>query len=153
MKQAAHHLREVTACRSMKDHLEYWNLHVHISYVTSELYRSTLRRQKAESESTANLRETCVDSLADTVEAFLGLQNLTLFLFFVLNDQGIGLLLLIGNSYISSFDPCMLSQLTLVPQFQSPIGEFVLLSTRSPLLLWAWELQNLLSGFSSASHS
>jgi hypothetical protein len=79
MKGAAHHLREVTACRSMKDHLEYWNLHLHISYVTSELYRSTLRHQKAESETTASLRETCVDSLADTVEAFLGLQNLTSF--------------------------------------------------------------------------
>lgn len=79
MKQAAHHLREVTACRSMKDHLEYWNLHLHISYMTSKLYRSTLRRQKAESEATFNLRETCVDSLADTLEAFLGLQNLTLF--------------------------------------------------------------------------
>ena len=79
MKQASHHLKEVTACRSMKDHLEYWNLYLHSSYVTSELYRSTLRRQKLESESMTNLRETCVDSLADTVEAFLGLQNLTAF--------------------------------------------------------------------------
>ena len=36
MKQAAHHLREVIACRSMKDQFEYWNLYLHISYVTSE---------------------------------------------------------------------------------------------------------------------
>jgi hypothetical protein len=79
MKQAAHHLREVTACRSMKDHLEYWNLYLHISYVTSELYRPTLKRKKAETESAVNLRETCIDSLADTVDAFLGLQNLTSF--------------------------------------------------------------------------
>jgi len=79
MKQASHHLKEVTACRSMKDHLEYWNLYLHSSYVTSELYRSTLRRQRLESDNMANLRETCVDSLADTLEAFLGLQNLTAF--------------------------------------------------------------------------
>jgi hypothetical protein len=74
MKQAAPHFRDVTACISMKDHVDYWNLYLHISYVTSELYRSTLRHQKAESETMANLRGTCMDSLADPVDAFLGLQ-------------------------------------------------------------------------------
>jgi hypothetical protein len=80
MKQASHHLRELTACKSMKDHLEYWNLYLHRSYLTSELYRSALRRhRRAESETHARLRETCINSLADTIEAFLGLQALTPF--------------------------------------------------------------------------
>ena len=79
MKQALHHLRDATACRSMKDQLEHWNLYLHKSYVTSELYRPTLKRGAADSELKAHLRETCIESLADTVDAFLGLQNMTRF--------------------------------------------------------------------------
>jgi hypothetical protein len=79
MRQALHHLRDATACKSMKDQLEHWNLYLHRSYVTSELYRPTLRRGAADSELKAHLRETCIESLADTVDAFLGLQNITRF--------------------------------------------------------------------------
>jgi hypothetical protein len=79
MKQALHHLRDATACRSMKDQLEHWNLYLHRSYVTSELYRPTLRRGTPNTELKAHLRQTCIESLADTVDAFLGLQNITRF--------------------------------------------------------------------------
>ena len=79
MRQASHHLRDEKACKSMKDRLEYWNLYLHTSYVTSELHRSTLKDEKPESEAAANLRLICVDSLADTIDAFLGLQNLCAF--------------------------------------------------------------------------
>jgi hypothetical protein len=79
MRQALHHLRDATACKSMKDQLEHWNLYLHRSYVTSELYRPTLKRGTPDSELKAHLRETCIDSLADTVDAFLGLQNITRF--------------------------------------------------------------------------
>jgi len=79
MKQASHHLRDVTACKSMKDQLEHWNLYLHRSYMTSELYRPALKRQSADLESAADLRATCIESLADTVHAFLGLENVTSF--------------------------------------------------------------------------
>lgn len=79
MKQASHHLRVIASCRSMKDQLEYWNLSLHRSYITSELYRPALRRWFLEPESVAILKARCIESLADTVEAFLGLQNITLF--------------------------------------------------------------------------
>jgi hypothetical protein len=78
MNQASHHLRDVKACKSMKDQLEYWNLHLHRSYVTSELYRPALKHSTS-SETTAALRATCIDSLANTVDAFLGLENITRF--------------------------------------------------------------------------
>lgn len=79
MRQTLHHLRDATACKSMKDQLEHWNLYLHRSYVTSELYRPTLKRGTPDSELKARLRETCIESLADTVDAFLGLQNITRF--------------------------------------------------------------------------
>jgi hypothetical protein len=43
MNQASHHLRDAKACKSMKDQLKHWNLYLHKSYVTSELYRPTLK--------------------------------------------------------------------------------------------------------------
>lgn len=79
MRQALHHLRDATAGKSMKDQLEHWNLYLHRSYVTAELYRPTLKRSTPDSELKAHLRETCIESLADTVDAFLGLQNITRF--------------------------------------------------------------------------
>ena len=79
MNQASHHLRDTTACKSMKDQLEHWNLYLHRSYVTSELYRPTLKQSNPNSEATASLRATCIESLADTVDAFLGLENITRF--------------------------------------------------------------------------
>lgn len=75
--QAAAHLREVTACRSIKDQLEHYSFHLHISFVTSELFRPLLKRQKLDTEETTRLREICIKSLGDTVTAFLGLQNVT----------------------------------------------------------------------------
>jgi len=79
MKQASHHLKDLTACKSIKDQLEHWNLCLHRSYVTSELYRPTLKRQSADFESAADLKATCIESLADTIDAFLGLQNIISF--------------------------------------------------------------------------
>jgi hypothetical protein len=78
MNQASHHLRDARACKSIKDQLEHWNLHLHRSYVTSELYRPALKHSTS-SETTAALQATCIESLADTVDAFLGLENITRF--------------------------------------------------------------------------
>jgi len=78
MRQASPHLRDVAACMSMKDQLEYWNLSMHRSYVTSELYRPTLESTRG-TGSPADLQATCVEALADTLDAFLGLSNVTSF--------------------------------------------------------------------------
>lgn len=79
LKNATPHLRDIKACKSMKDQLEHWNLYLHRSYVTSELYRPFLKRNSTNSDLTTSLKATCVESLANTVDAFLGLENLTRF--------------------------------------------------------------------------
>ena len=78
MERAVHHLRDASASRSAKDQLEHWNLYMHRSYILSELYRATMRR-KANTGDLQNLRMICMDHLADTVDAFLGLQAVTRF--------------------------------------------------------------------------
>jgi hypothetical protein len=78
MEHAVHHLRDASACMSIKDQLEYWNLYMHRSYVLAELYRSALRRKGTPPE-LIDLRASCIGHLADTVEAWLGLQNVTRF--------------------------------------------------------------------------
>jgi hypothetical protein len=83
LNNAGDHLRDKTLCRSIKQQLEYWNLYLHKSYIASELCRPILRKRR-HSDSNVNdtatsLRKTCIESLADTVEAFIGLQNITQF--------------------------------------------------------------------------
>lgn len=77
MSRAYLYLQDPTACRSIRDQVEYWNLFMHRSYILSELYRPGLRR-KASLE-TADLRQRCIANLENTVEAFIGLQNVMRF--------------------------------------------------------------------------
>jgi len=79
-RQASGHLRESSACTSLKHHLEHWNWHMHRSYVVSELCRPMLaKRSDRHDDEVRRLRSVCIEALADTVEAFLHLQNLTVF--------------------------------------------------------------------------
>jgi len=76
------HLTDISKCRSMKENLEYWNLYLHRSYILSELCRPTIQRRKKKlhgehKELVLSLMSLCVESLANTMEAFLGLQNIT----------------------------------------------------------------------------
>lgn len=76
------HLKEVSKCRSMKENLEFWNLYLHRSYILSELCRPTIRKKPFHGECkelALSLISLCIESLANTVEAFLGLQNITKF--------------------------------------------------------------------------
>ncbi|KAK5311412.1 hypothetical protein LTR93_011729, partial [Exophiala xenobiotica] len=75
MAQAVPHLTDVSASRCMKDQLEHWNLSLHLSYVMFDLHRATLRNQT--DTALGHLRDACVDSLASTVHAYLGLQNVS----------------------------------------------------------------------------
>ncbi|KAF2653023.1 hypothetical protein K491DRAFT_603683 [Lophiostoma macrostomum CBS 122681] len=79
MVDAADYLKDSRRCRSMRDQLEHWALYLHISYITSELCRPAISLSSAGYDLSKTLRKTCIDSLANTVEAFLGLQNMTPF--------------------------------------------------------------------------
>ncbi|KAF2495336.1 hypothetical protein BU16DRAFT_460954 [Lophium mytilinum] len=79
MFDAADYLKDSRRCRSMRDQLEHWALYLHVSYITSELCRPAISPSTAAFDLSKTLRKTCIDSLANTVEAFLGLQNMTPF--------------------------------------------------------------------------
>ncbi|KAF1916192.1 hypothetical protein BDU57DRAFT_448180 [Ampelomyces quisqualis] len=79
MIDAADYLKDSRRCRSMRDQLEHWALYLHISYITSELCRPAISPATAGLDLSKTLRKTCIDSLTNTVEAFLGLQNMTPF--------------------------------------------------------------------------
>jgi hypothetical protein len=82
MQQVLPHLQDIAACVSMREQLEYWNLYMHRSYTLSELSRSALNPRGMITDDkilAKSLRSLCIDSLADTVEAYLGLQNITRF--------------------------------------------------------------------------
>jgi hypothetical protein len=79
MVDAADYLKDSRRCRSMRDQLEHWALYLHISYITSELCRPAISPSTANNDLSKQLRKTCIDSLTNTVEAFLGLQNMTPF--------------------------------------------------------------------------
>ncbi|KAF2083786.1 hypothetical protein K490DRAFT_50828 [Saccharata proteae CBS 121410] len=79
MLDAADYLRDSRKCRSMRDQLQHWALYLHMSYIMSELCRPAISPAFPEHELSRNVRKACIDSLANTVEAFLGLQNMTVF--------------------------------------------------------------------------
>jgi hypothetical protein len=79
MVDAADYLKDSRRCRSMRDQLEHWALYLHISYITSELCRPAISPSTAGLDLSKTLRKTCIDSLTNTVEAFLGLQNMSPF--------------------------------------------------------------------------
>jgi hypothetical protein len=79
---AKHHLLDITKCRSMTEMLEYWNLYLHRSFILSELCRPSIqsrRRFRDSSDILNKFRELCIENLANTVDAFLGLHNITKF--------------------------------------------------------------------------
>lgn len=79
MADAADYLKDSRRCRSMRDQLEHWVLYLHFSFVLSELSRPAISPAAKTLDHSATLRKTCLDSLANTVEAFLGLQNMSPF--------------------------------------------------------------------------
>ncbi|KAF2230229.1 hypothetical protein EV356DRAFT_526864 [Viridothelium virens] len=80
MDQAADHLRDSRKCQTFQQQLQHWALYLHVSYILSELCRPAISPGGYHRhELTIAFRETCIESLANTVEAFLGLQNITPF--------------------------------------------------------------------------
>lgn len=79
MRDSADYLREPRKCRSPRESLEHWALYLHSSYILSELCRPAISPRTADPELAKHFKQLCLDSLVNTVEAFLGLQNITPF--------------------------------------------------------------------------
>jgi hypothetical protein len=80
VEHAPTYLIDLSKCRSSTEQMEYWNFHLHKSFITSETSRPTLKyahRGGEHRDTMQKLREKCINSLVDTVEAFLGLQNIS----------------------------------------------------------------------------
>jgi hypothetical protein len=71
------YLRDSRTCKTVEESLEHWALYLHVSYIMSELCRPAISPSTANYELSKAFKQTCIDSLVSTVEAFLGLQNIT----------------------------------------------------------------------------
>ncbi|KAL9092187.1 MAG: hypothetical protein Q9159_000946 [Coniocarpon cinnabarinum] len=72
---AADHLKSSNHCRTIRDQVEYWVLHLHASYMTAELCRPAISPGTADFDKGTALRRLCIANLLSTVEAFNGLAN------------------------------------------------------------------------------
>lgn len=75
MRDAAEYLRDSRTCTTRRETIEHWALYLHSSFHMSELCRPALN-PNADPELAKAFKETCVDNLVNTVEAFLGLNNI-----------------------------------------------------------------------------
>lgn len=73
---AADHLKDSRCCRNTKDQLQHWALYLHMSYIMSELCRPAISPSAPHSELAKSHKATCIESLINTLEAFVGLQNI-----------------------------------------------------------------------------
>jgi len=75
MGEAAEYLRDSRKCTTSRETLEHWGLYLHSSYHMSELCRPAVNHN-ADPELVKAFKQTCVANLVNTVEAFLGLNNI-----------------------------------------------------------------------------
>jgi len=73
---AADFLRDSRQCRTAKEQLQHWALYMHMSYIHSELCRPAISPTAPRSELAKSHKETCIENLMNTLEAYLGLTNL-----------------------------------------------------------------------------
>lgn len=71
------HLRDLGSCRSIIEQSEYWMLFLHASFMKAELCRPAISPSTAEFDRGNELRRLCIENLIHTVEAFLGLSNVS----------------------------------------------------------------------------
>jgi hypothetical protein len=76
MRESADYLRDSRKCTSPQETLEHWALYLHTSYSLSELSRAAIS-PRADAHLAQVYKPLCVDNLINTVEAFLGLNNIT----------------------------------------------------------------------------
>ena len=79
MAGAADYIRNSTYCHTEREKLQHWAFYLHKSYIVSELCRPAIGPAAPKTELSLKMRRTCIDNLAHTVQAWLGLNNLTPF--------------------------------------------------------------------------
>ncbi|KAI5364119.1 Putative zn(2)-C6 fungal-type DNA-binding domain, flavin prenyltransferase UbiX [Septoria linicola] len=77
MRDSMEHLRDSRQCKSSQETLEHWALYLHTSYSMSELCRPAISPRMP--DPVKAFKSVCVENLINTVEAFLGLNNITFF--------------------------------------------------------------------------
>ncbi|KAK0978103.1 hypothetical protein LTS01_012839 [Friedmanniomyces endolithicus] len=77
LHDSAAYLRDSRLCTTTKETIESWGLYLHSSYALSELYRPAISPSAADSEIATAFRGPCLENLANTVESYLGLSNIT----------------------------------------------------------------------------
>jgi hypothetical protein len=79
MGNASGHLKSSSLCMTLKEQLQHWALYLHTSYIMAEVCREALKPKIPHTELSQAMKVTCIDSLTNTVQAFLGLSRLTSF--------------------------------------------------------------------------
>jgi hypothetical protein len=79
MGNAAAHLKSSQHCQSLQEQLQHWALYLHTSYIMSEVCREAIKPKIPQTELATSMKQNCLDSLTNTVRAFLGLNRLTAF--------------------------------------------------------------------------
>ncbi|KAK5138050.1 hypothetical protein LTR08_005848 [Meristemomyces frigidus] len=79
MRESAEYLRDSRKCTSTRETLEHWGLYLHTSYALSELYRPAISPSTSDYEIFKVFKQACIDNLINTIEAYLGLNNITSF--------------------------------------------------------------------------
>ena len=74
VSDASEYLRDSRKCTTPRETLEHWGLYLHSSYYMSELCRPAIS-PNADPELVRAFKQPCVDNLVNSVEAFLGLNN------------------------------------------------------------------------------
>ncbi|KAK3724353.1 hypothetical protein LTR37_000977 [Vermiconidia calcicola] len=78
LRDSAEYLRDSRKCSTSRETLEHWALYLHSSYHMSELCRPAIS-PNSDPELSRLFKQVCIDNLVNTVEAFLGLNNVTSF--------------------------------------------------------------------------
>ena len=76
-KDAKEHLRKVDSCQNQQQQTEYWTMHLHASYMLSELCRPAISPSISVFDKNKKLRAQCIVHLMNTVEAFIGLAGVS----------------------------------------------------------------------------
>jgi hypothetical protein len=79
MTGAADYIRNSAYCRTEREKLQHWAFYLHKSYIVSELCRPAIGPAAPQTELSQQMRRTCIENLASTVQAWLGLNSLTPF--------------------------------------------------------------------------
>jgi hypothetical protein len=79
MAGAADHIRNSKFCHTRREQLQHWAFYLHKSYIISELCRPAISPNAPKTELATRMRRTCIENLTNTVQAWLGLSQLTPF--------------------------------------------------------------------------